>query len=103
VIRTADIGGDRLSQLGIEGPKNETNPFMGLRGVRLFLRHLDLFKTQLRAVLRASTKGKVRVMIPMVSSVGEVISVRRLLAQAKAELAAEGVSFAEELELGIMV
>ena len=103
VIRTADIGGDRLSQLGIEGPKNETNPFMGLRGVRLFLRHLDLFKTQLRAILRASTKGKVRVMIPMVSSVGEVVSVRRLLSQAKAELAAEGVSFAEELELGIMV
>jgi phosphotransferase system enzyme I (PtsI) len=103
VIRTADIGGDRLSQLGIEGPKNETNPFMGLRGVRLFLRHLDLFKTQLRAILRASTKGKVRVMIPMVSSVGEVIAVRRLLAQAKAELAAEGVQFTEELELGIMV
>ncbi len=103
VIRTADIGGDRLSQLGIEGPKNETNPFMGLRGVRLFLRHLDLFKTQLRAVLRASTKGRVRVMIPMVSSVGEVIASRRLLAQAQAELAAEGVQFPEKLELGIMV
>lgn len=103
VIRTADIGGDRLSQLGIEGPKNETNPFMGLRGVRLFLRHLDLFKTQLRAVLRASTKGKVRVMIPMVSSVGEVVAARRLLDQAQAELSAEGVEFKEEIELGIMV
>ena len=103
VVRTADIGGDRLSQLGIEGPKNETNPFMGLRGVRLFLRHLDLFKTQLRAILRASVKGKVRVMIPMVSSVGEVIAARRLLDQAKAELQAEGVVLAEELELGIMV
>jgi phosphotransferase system enzyme I (PtsI) len=103
VIRTADIGGDRLSLLGIEGPKNETNPFMGLRGVRLFLRHLDLFKTQLRSVLRASTKGKVRVMIPMVSSVGEVIAARRLLEQAQAELAAEGVEFKDDLELGIMV
>jgi phosphotransferase system enzyme I (PtsI) len=103
VIRTADIGGDRLSQLGIEGPKNETNPFMGLRGVRLFLRHLDLFKTQLRSVLRASTKGKVRVMIPMVSSVGEVIAVRRLLAKSQEELEAEGVQFPEKLELGIMV
>jgi phosphotransferase system enzyme I (PtsI) len=103
VIRTADIGGDRLSQLGIEGPKNETNPFMGLRGVRLFLRHLDLFKTQLRSVLRASTKGKVRVMIPMVSSVGEVVAVRRLLDQAQAELSAEGVEFKSEIELGIMV
>jgi phosphotransferase system enzyme I (PtsI) len=103
VIRTADIGGDRLSTLGIEGPKNETNPFMGLRGVRLFLRHLDLFKTQLRAILRASLKGKVRVMIPMVSAVGEVLAARRLLEQARAELTAEGVVFKEELELGIMV
>jgi phosphotransferase system enzyme I (PtsI) len=103
VVRTADIGGDRLSMLGIEGPKSETNPFMGLRGVRLFLRHLDLFKTQLRAILRASTKGKVRVMIPMVSSVGEVVAARRLLEQAAAELAAEGVELKEELELGIMV
>jgi phosphotransferase system enzyme I (PtsI) len=103
VIRTADIGGDRLSQLGIEGPKNETNPFMGLRGVRLFLRHLDLFKTQLRAVLRSSIKGKSRVMIPMVSSVGEIIAVRRLLDQARAELISEGVEFKEDIELGIMV
>jgi phosphotransferase system enzyme I (PtsI) len=76
---------------------------MGLRGVRLFLRHLDLFKTQLRAILRASTKGKVRVMIPMVSSVGEVVAARRLLEQAAAELAAEGVELKEELELGILV
>lgn len=103
VIRTADIGGDRLSQIGIEGPKSETNPFMGLRGVRLFLRHLDLFKIQLRAIVRASLKGKVRVMIPMVSSVGEVVATRKLLAQAQAELAAEGVPFDEGLELGIMV
>jgi len=103
IIRTADIGGDRLSHIGIEGPKSETNPFMGLRGVRLFLRHLDLFKTQLRAILRSSLKGKVKVMIPMVSSVGEVISTKKLLAQARAELAAEGVEIAEELELGIMV
>jgi len=103
VIRTADIGGDRLSMLGIEGPKNETNPFMGLRGVRLFLRHLDLFKTQLRSVLRASTKGRVRVMIPMVSSVGEVVAARRLLDQAQSELSAEGVEFKEDIELGIMV
>ena len=103
IIRTADIGGDRLSHIGIEGPKNETNPFMGLRGVRLFLRHLDLFKTQLRAILRSTLKGKVRVMIPMVSSVGEVIATRKLLAQAQSELAAEGVEFKEELQLGIMV
>lgn len=103
IIRTADIGGDRLSHIGIEGPKTETNPFMGLRGVRLFLRHLDLFKTQLRAILRSTAKGKVRVMIPMVSSVGEVIAVRKLLVQAQAELAAEGVTLKEDIEIGIMV
>lgn len=103
VIRTADIGGDRLSQLGIESPKNETNPFMGLRGVRLFLRHLDLFKTQLRSILRASNKGTTRVMIPMVSSVGEVIASRRLLETAMAELTAEGVEYKKDIELGIMV
>jgi phosphoenolpyruvate-protein phosphotransferase (PTS system enzyme I) len=103
IIRTADIGGDRLSTLGIEAPKAETNPFMGLRGVRLFLRHLDLFKTQLRAILKASAKGKARIMIPMVSSVGEVLSARRLLQQAEAELAAEGVRMSERIELGIMV
>ena len=103
VIRTADIGGDRLSQLGIEGPKSETNPFMGLRGVRLFLRHTDLFKTQLRAILRAALKGKVRVLIPMVSAIGEIHGVRRLLAQAQAELQAEGVDVAGKIELGIMI
>ena len=103
VIRTADIGGDRLTQMGLEGPKNETNPFMGLRGVRLFLRHLDLFKTQLRAILRATGKGNVKIMIPMVSAVAEVQAVRRLLTQAVAELQAEGVETPRNVELGIMV
>ncbi|MDD5656315.1 MAG: phosphoenolpyruvate--protein phosphotransferase, partial [Elusimicrobia bacterium] len=103
IIRTADIGGDRLTQLGIEGPKNEVNPFMGLRGVRLFLRHLDLFKTQLRAILRATVKGNVKIMIPMVSSVAEVQAVRRLLSQAIGELQAEGVLVPSGVELGIMV
>ena len=102
-IRTADIGGDRLSQLGIESPKSETNPFMGMRGVRLFLRHLDLFKTQLRAILRATLKGRVRILIPMVSSLGEIQDVRRLLAQAQAELQAEGVELPKKVEFGIMV
>ncbi len=103
IIRTADIGGDRLTQMGIEGLKNETNPFMGMRGVRLFLRHLDLFKTQMRAILRSTLKGNVKIMIPMVSAVSEVHAVRRLLAQATAELKAEGVAVPEKVELGIMV
>ena len=103
VIRIADIGGDRLSQLGVEGPKNETNPFMGLRGVRLFLRHLDLFKTQLRSILRSASRGNVKVLIPMVSSIGEIHSARRLLNLAQAELHAEGVEIPKKVELGIMV
>jgi phosphotransferase system enzyme I (PtsI) len=102
-IRTADIGGDRLSQLGIEGVKNETNPFMGLRGVRLFLRHLDLFKAQIRAILKSAMKGNVKIMVPMVSSIGEIHAVRRLMLQAQAELAAEGVDLPNKVELGIMV
>ena len=103
IIRTADIGGDRLSQLGIEGPKSETNPFMGLRGVRLFLRHTDLFKTQLRAILKAALKGRVCILIPMVSSLGEIQGVRRLLQQALGELQAEGAETPKKVELGIMV
>ena len=103
VIRTADIGGDRLSQLGLEGPKNEMNPFMGLRGIRLFLRHSDLLKTQLRAILRAAPFGNVRVMLPMVSSLREVQSARRIFLQSQQELLAEGVNLPKKVPLGIMV
>ncbi|MBI2362098.1 MAG: phosphoenolpyruvate--protein phosphotransferase [Elusimicrobia bacterium] len=103
VIRTADIGGDRLSQLGLEGPKNEANPFMGLRGIRLFLRHSDLLKTQLRAILRASVHGKVQVLLPMVSSLRELQSARRIFQQAQVELEAEGLELPKKVPLGIMV
>ncbi len=102
-IRTADIGGDRLAQLGIDGPKNETNPFMGLRGIRLFLRPSDLLKTQLRAILRATIHGKVRVLLPMISSMAELRSARRIFFAAQQELLAEGVESAKKVELGIMV
>ncbi|MBI4056944.1 MAG: phosphoenolpyruvate--protein phosphotransferase [Elusimicrobia bacterium] len=103
IIRTADIGGDRLSDLGLEGPKEETNPFMGLRGIRLFLRYPELFKTQLRAILRAAIKGRVKILLPMVSSVGELKSARRLLTQAQAELVQEGHVFESPVEMGMMV
>ncbi|MFH2201961.1 MAG: phosphoenolpyruvate--protein phosphotransferase [Elusimicrobiota bacterium] len=103
VIRTADIGGDRLTQLGFEGPKNEINPFMGLRGIRLFLRHSDLLKTQFRAILRAAPHGKVRVMLPMVSSVMEVRAAHKIFLQAQQELLAEGIKLPKKVPLGIMV
>ncbi len=103
VIRTADIGGDRLSSLGIEAPKNEANPFMGLRGIRLFLRHSELLKVQFRSILRASGSGNVKVMLPMVSSLRELQSARRVFFQAQQELLAEGVEVKPRVELGIMV
>lgn len=103
VIRIADIGGDRLSQLGIEAPKAETNPFMGMRGIRLFLKHAELFQAQLRAILRAAPKGSVRILIPMISSIGEIHGARRILNLAQSELQAEGVELPKKIELGIMV
>ena len=103
VIRTADIGGDRLSQLGLEGPKNEANPFMGLRGIRLFLRHSELLKTQFRAILRATLQGRVSVLLPMVSSLRELQSARRIFFQAQQELLAEGVPLPKKTPVGIMV
>jgi phosphotransferase system enzyme I (PtsI) len=103
VIRTADIGGDRLTQLGLEGPPSETNPFMGLRGIRLSLRYPKLFKTHLRAILRAAVNGDVRVMLPMVSSLVELQSAKKLIQQTLRELAAEGRPTPENVPLGIMV
>ncbi|MBI5242057.1 MAG: phosphoenolpyruvate--protein phosphotransferase [Elusimicrobia bacterium] len=103
VIRTADIGGDRVAHLGFETPKNEANPFLGLRGIRLFLRHSDLLKTQFRAIMRASLHGKVRVMLPMVCALRELQSARRVFTQAAQELLGEGVQLPKKIELGIMV
>ena len=103
VIRTADIGGDRLSQLGLEGPPSETNPFMGLRGIRLSLRYPDLFRTQLRAILRAAVHGDVKILLPMVGSLSEIQAAKKLIAAAQRELAVEGREAAAKLPLGIMV
>ncbi|MBI4386808.1 MAG: phosphoenolpyruvate--protein phosphotransferase [Elusimicrobia bacterium] len=103
VIRAADIGGDRLAHLGLDEPKDEINPFMGLRGIRLLLKYPDLFKTQLRAILRASTHGPVKVLLPMVSSLTELRSARHLFQQAHEELEGEGYEITPKVDLGIMV
>ncbi len=104
VFRTADLGGDRVAVLGVEAVRDESNPFMGLRGVRLFLRHQEVFKTQIRAILRAASKGgHARILIPMVSSLWEIQSVKGIIAQAKAELEKESVVIPGKIELGIMV
>jgi phosphotransferase system enzyme I (PtsI) len=103
VVRTADIGGDRRALLGLDSSKTEENPFMGLRGIRLFLRYSDLLRTQFRAILRASSHGSVSVMLPMVSSLRELQSARRIFLQARQDLEAEGVPVAKKVDLGIMV
>ncbi|EKD97608.1 MAG: hypothetical protein ACD_23C00835G0001, partial [uncultured bacterium] len=100
IIRTLDIGGDK-PVAGIDFPREE-NPFLGWRGVRMCLDRPEIFKPQLRALLRAAVAGNIKVMIPMISDVSEVHRVRALVAQCEAELNSEGVECAQ-FELGIMI
>ena len=101
VIRTLDIGGDK--QLPYLVMPNEMNPFLGYRAIRLCLDRTDLFKIQLRALLRASVFGNMKVMFPMISSLNEFLQSRELIEECKAELKAEGSAYSEEIEWGIMV
>jgi phosphotransferase system enzyme I (PtsI) len=101
IIRTLDIGGDKpLPYFHI--PK-EANPFLGWRALRISLDRIDLFKTQLRAILRASALGKVRIMFPMVSSVEQVRQTKSILEQVKKELTQEKLAYDTSLELGVMI
>lgn len=102
VVRTADIGGDRATRLGIKGLRDERNPFMGFRGIRLFLKYPELLKTQLRAIFRANTKKNLSVMIPMVASCSEVEAVRQIADAVMNELSAERKK-AEKCRIGIMI
>ncbi|TVY00651.1 phosphoenolpyruvate--protein phosphotransferase [Cohnella terricola] len=100
-IRTLDIGGDK--QLDYHELPEEENPFLGFRAIRFCLEHKDLFKTQLRAILRASHYGNVKIMYPLITSVEEVREANRLLEEAKRELTAEGVPFLTEIKAGVMI
>lgn len=101
VIRTLDAGADK--QIGSLQLPAEENPALGLRGTRLCLSRPDMFRTQLRAILKASAHGRAAVLLPMIASVWEVRECRRLLEAAMAELAAEGRPFDREIELGVMI
>ncbi|HHL39033.1 MAG TPA: phosphoenolpyruvate--protein phosphotransferase [Deltaproteobacteria bacterium] len=101
VIRTLDIGGDKLPH-SVDVP-SEMNPAMGLRAIRFCLRRLDIFKTQLRAILRASAFGKIRIMFPMISGVDELRRAKEVLEEVKQELRSEGVRFDEKIEVGAMI
>ncbi len=100
-IRTLDIGGDKfVPELNLA---DECNPAMGLRAIRFSLREVTLFRIQLRAILRASHYGKVRIMFPMISGVAEIRACKRMLRDAAAELEQEGLKYDPDLEVGIMV
>ncbi len=100
-IRTLDIGGDKFASSVDLAP--EINPALGLRAIRFCLKERDLFKDQLRAVLRASAFGKVRVLFPLISGVDELVQARELLEESKADLVRRGQSFDPKLEVGIMI
>ncbi|MFD3260084.1 phosphoenolpyruvate--protein phosphotransferase [Paenibacillus lentus] len=101
VVRTLDIGGDKeLPYLDL--PK-EMNPFLGFRAVRLCLERTDIFRTQLRALLRASTYGNLRIMFPMIATLDEFRQAKALLLEEKDKLVSEGVAVSEEIQIGIMV
>jgi phosphotransferase system enzyme I (PtsI) len=100
VIRTFDVGGDKLP---IGGFPHEPNPFLGWRAIRMCLDQPEMFKNQLRALLRAGMHGDVRIMLPLIVSVDEVRATRQLLAEAASELEARGVPHAKNVPLGIMI
>ncbi|MBM7866245.1 phosphoenolpyruvate--protein phosphotransferase [Heliobacterium gestii] len=101
VIRTLDIGGDKpLPHLAIA---KEHNPFLGWRAIRISLERTELFRTQVKAILRAGCHGKVAIMLPMVISAGEIRQARALVAEAATELTAEGRPFAAHVPVGIMI
>jgi phosphotransferase system enzyme I (PtsI) len=104
-IRTFDLGSDKLAKFLEEANLHEANPALGLRSIRLCLSNLgkDLFRVQLRGVLRASAHGPIKLMFPMISGIAELRAVKTIVDDVKLELRTEGVSFDEQIKLGIMI
>ncbi|AGB42413.1 phosphoenolpyruvate-protein phosphotransferase [Halobacteroides halobius DSM 5150] len=101
VIRTLDIGGDKeLSYLDLP---EEMNPFLGYRAIRICLDKTDIFKTQLRAILKASAYGQVKIMYPMISAVEQLRAANQILEEVKSDLSKEGIEFDQDLEVGMMI
>ncbi|MEP7078106.1 MAG: phosphoenolpyruvate--protein phosphotransferase [Chthoniobacterales bacterium] len=101
IIRTFDLGGDKIAGTLDQG--DELNPFMGWRAIRFCLAHVDIFKAQLRAILRASAVGNVKIMFPMISGLEELRRALVVLAECKEELARRGESYGAETEVGAMI
>ncbi|HPD56555.1 MAG TPA: phosphoenolpyruvate--protein phosphotransferase [Smithellaceae bacterium] len=100
-IRTFDLGGDKIAP--DQRHVKELNPQMGLRAIRYCLKEVDLFKTQLRAIWRASAAGKVRILFPMISGVEEIREAKKLLQETKDELLAKGIEIGSDMEVGAMI
>jgi phosphotransferase system enzyme I (PtsI) len=101
IIRTVDLGGDKFHSE--EATPAEVNPFLGFRAIRFCLANVDVFATQLRAILRASAEGNVKMMYPMISSVNEVIQANEILEQVKFDLRGEGFAFDQNIKVGAMI
>jgi phosphotransferase system enzyme I (PtsI) len=99
IIRTFDIGGDKVLPVDLKEP----NPFLGWRGIRLLLDNKPLFKSQLRAILRASTHKNVKVMLPMIASMREILESKQLIEECKTELKKEKINFDKHISVGIMI
>lgn len=100
IIRTLDIGGDKeIPYLGLE---KEENPFMGFRAIRYCLKNRDMFKSQIKAILRASAFGDIRIMFPLITAVEELRAGRALVEEAKTDLRASGIDFDENIRVGVM-
>ncbi len=101
IIRTVDLGADKYTQERTRIP--ERNPFLGLRSIRYCLQNLDMFRTQLRAVLRASALGDVKIMFPLITSIGEFRQARMLVHDAMEDLHEEGIDYDKDIQIGMMV
>ena len=102
IIRTFDLGGDKLAP-GTVDIADELNPFLGWRAIRLCLENVDIFKTQLRAILRASAVGNIKIMFPMISGLDELRRAKAVLAECREELLRSGVPLAERIDVGAMI
>ncbi len=101
IIRTLDIGADK--EIDYFNLSKEDNPALGYRAIRICLNRPDIFKTQLRALMRASAYGKLGIMFPMIISLDEILETKAILAKVKAELSAEKIPYSDDVEIGIMI
>lgn len=100
VIRTLDVGADKLMRMQTS---TEANPALGLRAIRYCLKHREVFRTQLRAILKASVLGNVSIMFPMISGLQELVEVKKFYLEVQQELHSEGICFREDMPMGIMI